>query len=130
MALFSRVEHIYLGIQLVQLGLQVGNKSLHHGTLLLVFLRLHLLFQVSDEIDLLLGCFLLANFIVQQVHQVLNFVDLTGDLVLVLVTLSKRLVELIVGFLNLSDCLRGSHQVPGQLFLNSGSRGVHQLCVF
>ena len=55
-----------------------------------------------------------------------DFINLTGDVVAVVVTFSHGLVKLKVGLLDLSNRLGGSHKVPCQLLLDLGSGGIDE----
>ena len=54
----------------------------------------------------------------------LNFVDLARQLVPIVVAFGYGLVKLVVGFLHLSDSLRGGNQVFSQLRLDGVTCGV------
>ena len=97
-----------MSIELPHLELHVFYESSNEFSLLCVFLRLHFLFLRSRKFHLLLRRFLLADLVAEKLHQVLNFVDLARDLVLLLVLICQGLIKLVVGFLHFSDGLCGS----------------------
>ena len=78
-----------------------------------------------NELHSLLRCFLLTDLVIKHAHQVLDIVDLLGNLMAIVTVLGIRLVELIVSFLNISDGQSCRNQVSFQLFLDGGPFLIH-----
>jgi len=68
----------------------------------------------------------MTDFSVKHTHQIVNFVDLTVQLMSVIVSLRIRLIEFKVGFLHLCDSQGCLDQIPLQFLLNSDSRLIDQ----
>ena len=116
LALFSRVEHIDLRVQLINLVLDVAAEHADKFGFFLIFGHLHCLLFFDHELDLLLGGLLGADLVIEHVHKVLNFVDLALDAVAVRILLGDAQIEVVIGLFDLSDGLSGCDKIAGELF--------------
>ena len=101
---------------MINLVLNVAAEHADKFGFFLIFGHLHCLLFFDDELDLLLGGLLGADLVIEHVHKVLNFVNLTLDAVAVSVLFSDAQIEVIVRFFDLSDGLSGRDKIAGQLF--------------
>lgn len=119
LVLFGTVKQVNLSSKLLGLTVKVTDHQRKERLLLLCLPFLHILFLLLHKLHFLLCGFLLADFIIEHAHEVLDVVKLAGQLVAQVVAGRHRLVKLIVRLLHLSYRLCRCHQVLRQLLLDS-----------